>query len=339
MTGPGFTVEAIEQDVPFRDRALFGPCHQFADPGGTAVIVGGETASRLREAAAREQPRETGGLLHGRVLRDSAGRYAFVTGFVQAPPGTGDQGRFLMSPQATALLRAEAARRQPTADVIGWWHSHAQPSDYSGTDRSTQAMWTQSESVGLLVFATGKPWAHAYLGPRARRVPLQASAAWADRQRAHSAGEAAERSRLSWPAGEHPPARRPLPRPGAILAVAIVVISVAIVSWWLRDLAGAVNYGAAQLARMRQPVAVAASSSPPASASWSCVQRSPHTFECATPAPGAGVSVQWLLNGEPCGQQPSVLVRLPADSAESVIQLQARVATTVYDLGTQVLTG
>lgn len=174
MTAPGFEVEAVEHGVPFRDRAVFGGSHQFADPGATTVIVGPEIVGRLRSAAVREHPRETGGLLSGRVLRDSGGRYVIISGFVQAAAGTGRAGAFVMSAQATAALRAEAARRQPTADVIGWWHSHAQPSEYSGTDRSTQGVWIQPDCVGLLVFASGTPWAHAYLGPQARRLPALA---------------------------------------------------------------------------------------------------------------------------------------------------------------------
>ena len=55
-----------EHGVPFRDRAVFAGSHKFADPGATAVIVAPETVSRLRSAAVREHPRETGGLLSGR---------------------------------------------------------------------------------------------------------------------------------------------------------------------------------------------------------------------------------------------------------------------------------
>jgi proteasome lid subunit RPN8/RPN11 len=159
-----------EHGVPFRDRAVFAGSHQFADPGATTIVVAPEIVSRLRSAAVRERPRETGGLLSGRVLRDSGGRYVIVSDFVQAAPGTGRPGMFVMSPQATAALRAEAVRRQPTADVVGWWHSHAQPSEYSDADRLTQEMWIAPDCVGLLVFASGTPWAHAYLGPQARRL-------------------------------------------------------------------------------------------------------------------------------------------------------------------------
>jgi hypothetical protein len=76
-------------------------------------------------------------------------------------------------------MRLAAAHRagQPAADVVGWWHSHAQPSEYSDADRSTQGMWIPPDCVGLLVFAAGTPWAHAYLGPQARRLTAQAGPA------------------------------------------------------------------------------------------------------------------------------------------------------------------
>lgn len=170
MTAPGFEVGAVGHGVPFRDRAVFAGYHQFADPGATTVIVAPEVAGRLRDAAVREHPQETGGLLSGRVLRDSGGPYVVISDFVRAAPGTGRAGTFVMPPQATAALRAQAARRQPTADVIGWWHSHARPSEYSDADRSTQEMWIPPDCVGLLVFASGTPWAHAYLGPQARQL-------------------------------------------------------------------------------------------------------------------------------------------------------------------------
>lgn len=199
-----------EHGVPFRDRAMFGASHQFAAPGATAVIVSPDIASRLRAGAVREHPRETGGLLSGRVLRDSGGRYVIVSDFVQSAPGTGRAGAFVVSPPATAALRAEAARRQPTADVVGWWHSHARPSEYSDADRLTQEMWISPDCVGLLVFASGTPWAHAYLGPQARRLTTLAWPATSREPR----GRSRLRRAIGWAVHAPQPGDIRLERPG-----------------------------------------------------------------------------------------------------------------------------
>ena len=169
MTDPGFRVESIRQAAPFRARAAFGGYQTFCT-GNRAVLVEPTTAQGLRDAARKAFPMETGGLLSGRILRDSGGQYVLVSGFVRAGPSAGRSAAFEISPQATANLREESHRAYPTADVVGWWHSHLGPSSYSQTDLNTQTIFTQPESVGLLVFAKGEPWAAAYMGPEARRL-------------------------------------------------------------------------------------------------------------------------------------------------------------------------
>lgn len=169
MTDPGFRVDSIRQTDPFRARAAFGGYQVFHD-GNRAVLVEPAAAAGLRDAAQKAHPKETGGLLSGRTLRDSDGQYVLVSGFVQAGPGAGRSAAFEISPQATARLREEAHRAYPTADVVGWWHSHLVPSSYSQTDLNTQAIFTQPDCVGLLVFARDEPWAVAYMGPESRRL-------------------------------------------------------------------------------------------------------------------------------------------------------------------------
>jgi proteasome lid subunit RPN8/RPN11 len=166
MTDPGFRVESIRQTDPFRSRAAFDGFQSF-DNGKNAVLVEPVTARSLRAAASRARPDETGGLLSGRTLRDAGGDYVLVSGFVEARPGSGKAVAFEISPQETDRLREESSRANPTADVVGWWHSHRRPSSYSPTDLNTQSVWKQPRSVGLLVFAEGDEWARAYMGPEA----------------------------------------------------------------------------------------------------------------------------------------------------------------------------
>jgi hypothetical protein len=138
--------------------------------GDGTVLVEPAVARDLRRAAELQAPHETGGLLYGQVWRDGQGRYVLVDGFVQAGPDAGKTGEFSLSPMGTQLLRETAARSFPDADEIGWWHTHRVPSPYSDTDRTMQRAFQQPTSVGLLVFASGAPWATAYLGPNGRAL-------------------------------------------------------------------------------------------------------------------------------------------------------------------------
>jgi hypothetical protein len=161
--------EIIEHafDLPFRTRNV-NAGHIAFRADNLDVYVMTDVASRARQWARGALPRETGGLLAGRILRDNAGQYVVVTGIGGAPAGAGGVGRFGLSPEETEQLRRALARDHPSADVIGWWHSHVTPSSYSATDRANQAIWTDPRSVGLLVFAQGTPWAGLYVGPQSR---------------------------------------------------------------------------------------------------------------------------------------------------------------------------
>ena len=165
---PSRNLQSIEKTdtFPFRQRVAFNGYQTFGD-GDNAVLVEPATARSLRAAASKALPLETGGLLSGRTLRDAGGHYVLVIGFVEARPGSGRTATFKISPQETERLRGESSRADPTADVVGWWHSHPYPSSYSATDLASQSMWTQPHSVGLLVFADGEHWARVYMGPGA----------------------------------------------------------------------------------------------------------------------------------------------------------------------------
>lgn len=167
--------EIIEHvfDVPFRARNVHSGYVTF-HAGDLDVYIEPAVASRAGEWARHALPRETGGLLAGRILRDDAGQYVVVTGIVCAPASAGGVGAFSLSPEETERLRQTVSQHYPSADVIGWWHSHRAPSQYSSTDRSNQAIWTDPRHVGLLLFARGTPWAALYVGPQSRG-PFQPS--------------------------------------------------------------------------------------------------------------------------------------------------------------------
>jgi proteasome lid subunit RPN8/RPN11 len=152
-------------DAPFRKRSLHAGCDTFRAADLQVYMLPGVTA-RLRQQAAQARPRETGGLLAGRILRDDEGRYVVLTGMAVAPPDAGDVGQFNLSPAETETLRRTLSAQDPSADIVGWWHSHSRPSHYSTTDRRNQAVWADPCHVGLLVFAEGTPWANLYVGPQ-----------------------------------------------------------------------------------------------------------------------------------------------------------------------------
>src|SRR5215467_178183 len=165
MGGSEFEIIERRVDVPFRARTLHAGYVVFrADL--LNVYIRPEIAASIRDRAVAAAPRETGGLLAGRILRDDRGHYVVVTGEATAPSTAGEFGSFSLSPNETEKLRRVLSERYPSADVIGWWHSHGAPSHYSGTDRGNQAIWTDPRHIGLLVFAQGTPWASLYVGPQ-----------------------------------------------------------------------------------------------------------------------------------------------------------------------------
>lgn len=171
---PHFEVVERGSGLPARPREYFGPALSFGESGIGVVLVEQGAGAALRNAAELANPRETGGLIVGRRFRDSHGDYVAILNFVQTPPEDGSSGRMVMSARRISDLRATAAQSYPSMDVVGWWHSHSAPSQFSSIDFATQRLWTDSQHVGLLVFGSGRPWAIAYLGPTGNRlVPLK----------------------------------------------------------------------------------------------------------------------------------------------------------------------
>lgn len=144
-----------------RPRSAFAGFQAYR-VAGAAVLVSPYVRSGLRDAAAREDPAETGGVLVGRVLCDGEGEYRLVTAALFAPPGTGP-----LRPSLTQRLREEAAARFPSCKALGWWHSQLIP---AGADRAAgeyRRLWGERGHVGVLVYprAPERDWARLYLSP------------------------------------------------------------------------------------------------------------------------------------------------------------------------------
>jgi hypothetical protein len=355
MTGPGFKIERIHQAVPFRPRAAFDRYHLFGD-GDTAVLVEPAAAGHLRAAAHKAQPLETGGLLSGRALRDADGHYVIVSGFVEAGPGSGRAAAFEISPQATARLREESSRANPTADIVGWWHSHFRPSSYSPTDLTTQSMWRQSDSVGLLVFADGEPWAKAYIGPTARELGSHTSPPPGRMSMAlppggdGSAAAGPRRDPVLTIPGPLPHHVRQLTRPQrrlarytaimASLLLPLLVMSIFLLigenglslrlnsqQQMLSDRIGLEQRKLSGEIRRIQPTPHASPS-----ISWSCVPvpPSPGSYSCNAMTSGAQGTVQWKLDGRLYTSGPSVIIHVPQDRHAHIIEAFLKTPTQIF---------
>lgn len=236
--------------LPFRLRSLFGDrCLSLGrspSPRGASdrfeVLVLPKVAHGLRVAAARSAPKETFGLLGGRVFRDGEGSYVVVTSMVMAHSLDASAGHVRVPPVEIDRLRRRLEASAPTHDLIGWWHTHHRPSGYSGTDFSEQASWPDPEHVGLLVFmhadtTAGEPWAYAYRGPGAELL-LPVPGPKVDSAPSPTAPEAIpDRTPAKSDSSAEPPAEPPhpvdspstaVPRWRAIVLAAVVVVTLTV---------------------------------------------------------------------------------------------------------------
>jgi Prokaryotic homologs of the JAB domain len=339
MNDPGFTVEGVRHDVPFRPRSSFADYWQFTDQA-SAVLVAPAMAHGLRAAARIARPNETGGLLSGRAFRDGGGTYVVVAGWVEAPCNAGRVSGFTLSPDATARLRKEACLSYPTADVVGWWHSHPCPSGYSQIDLGQQRIWTQPESVGVLVFADGGRWGAVYQGPAARLMSgPQGLPAWPPRGRAPDGGRFAVPSQLipSPPAPEGSgkiPRRKPAPRRRLYGALALAM-------------SGAIVIGAISLGRIaagqKQLSGQLAHIAPVAPRqmwlNWSCApQPLPGIYICVAELSGPSGTVEWQLDGRTISRGLVTSIQLPAGNATAhQVRVLVRNHTGTYNGGSQII--
>ncbi|MBL7258015.1 Mov34/MPN/PAD-1 family protein [Paractinoplanes lichenicola] len=235
MSGVEFEILREEQGPPFRRRALFPQHWVFAVPGGHTVLVGPDVLATLRGWAHHALPRETGGMLVGRVLEDADGAYTLVQAAVAAPPEAGGHGELRLSADLTQRLKEEGARAHPTCDPVGWWHSHPGPSAYSGTDRQNQSTWTDERHVGILVFArSDRNWGRVYVGPAS--IPAQEMS----RGGGAAAPQQAPRQPPPQPANRRALSRPRISRSAAALLLALVLVLVAI-AFGFRHLANTIN--------------------------------------------------------------------------------------------------
>jgi proteasome lid subunit RPN8/RPN11 len=167
MTGMAFEPVGGAFGRPWYDRRAFEGHVRFRAAGDLEVLVAPTVVVQLRSLAVDASPNEIGGLVSGRLLRDTAGEYTVVLGAVTSAEAQVSPGHIHLDAAATTRLRALASRMHAGLDVVGWWHSHAHASRFSHTDLQSQQEWTDPGHVGVLVFAHGPQWGVVYAGPGA----------------------------------------------------------------------------------------------------------------------------------------------------------------------------
>lgn len=359
MTDPGFKLEGIHQAIPFRPRRVFSEYQVFSD-AGRAILVEPATALGLRICAGKARPLETGGLLSGRALRDADGHYVLVSGFVEANHGSGKAAAFEIPPEATAKLREESSRANPTGDVVGWWHSHLHPSPFSQTDLNSQRMWRQSDSVGLLVFANGEPWAAAYIGPEATELGYQSVGPLASQAGTHMNACPKGNSMMATNAGrDEPMLTIPSPRGhralqltrqqrGLIRLAAIVATVLLLILITGLTLLAVENGLSSRLSSVERTLSTQISSEQSqlsgeitraratpytnASISWSCIPApsSPGSLSCNAVTSGFPGTVQWRLDGQFYARGASAIIHVPRDHRAHRIQAVLKTPTGIF---------
>lgn len=187
MTGSGFRprpsgeigVNEAGLDLPFRSRDTYlaqGAAYLRASKGeipGFALVVPESPRHEIQVFVAQAKPRETAGLLGGRVFRDVRGPWVLVT-TVACDPREGELGFVSLEPKLVARLRNVINELAPSADVVGWFHSHSRSSGFSRVDFGQQRVWTNRYHVGLLAYmqSIDNDWCRAYRGPDAEGLEL-----------------------------------------------------------------------------------------------------------------------------------------------------------------------
>ncbi len=249
---------------------------------------------RMRQAATAARPAETGGLVSGRCFRDEEGPYTVVLDALEAPEESRGLGHIRMSAELTGRLRTVAAKRQPSMDVVGWWHTHMFKSSYSSTDLANQRLWTDAGHIGLLVFASGWPWATAYSGPES--TPMHLKVDWTPEPLSLEADLRIDVRPVQLT--RQLPAARDRRSRQAVVAASLG-----------GALAGTLllsGYGLAAATRTEGP-----------RLGWSCQVSARGVVDCVADVTSPG-RLEWRVGGRPAGLGPTLRFQLPSGTRQTV---------------------
>jgi proteasome lid subunit RPN8/RPN11 len=143
---------------------------EFRTDDGRRVFVHREVLEDLRDLEREEHPKETAGLLFGRIFTDGSSPCALVRHLIRPLPGEvrGTPMTVTITAKGSLGMSARAQLAHPCADPVGWAHTHPTFKAYfSVTDRKEQAVWTSPASVGLVIsgLPSARPPLEVFVGP------------------------------------------------------------------------------------------------------------------------------------------------------------------------------
>lgn len=167
-----FTGKIVRSGRLFRLRPETLPGFRCLGDEFLTVFIAESALKTIAESATKAMPTETIGYLCGRPFRDEQGTWIVVAGAVEAQGAR----RTAASVETTLVDERELVRELtsefPTAEKIGWWHSHPFDSpSYSHVDLDSQRLWQEPYHLGLLACVVGGDVTiHAFAGPESRRM-------------------------------------------------------------------------------------------------------------------------------------------------------------------------
>lgn len=168
-----FVATGIRPALPcIRQRPASGPWLRFIGRPRTVFVHHGVLVA-VRTWAGLGDPNERLGLLAGRGCEDAEGAYTLVVGAVLASGAVSNRAHVSADVGVMQCARQLLLERYPVAEVAGWWHTHpGYGTQFSGTDRETQATYRNDHLVGLVVDPriAGPAGFGLYVGPNADRL-------------------------------------------------------------------------------------------------------------------------------------------------------------------------
>lgn len=160
---------------------------------GRRVFIHREVLDDLAALERAEHPRESAGLLFGRIFTDGTHQCALVRHLIRPLQGEviGTQATVTITAAGSSGMSARAQRWYPCADAVGWAHTHPTFNAYfSGTDRAEQAVWTSPASVGLVMsgLESAQPPFEVYVGPESEPTAIVGDAPASTRPPAEERG-------------------------------------------------------------------------------------------------------------------------------------------------------
>ncbi|MGC8863034.1 MAG: Mov34/MPN/PAD-1 family protein, partial [Armatimonadota bacterium] len=109
---------------PLENRALVAEPYGSPHNDRIPVFVSESAMKAMERHAAGQIDREVGGVLLGGFYRSDKASYIEVTGVIEAHAAEASDVSLTFTHETWEQINAEHARREPEAQIVGWYHSH-----------------------------------------------------------------------------------------------------------------------------------------------------------------------------------------------------------------------